>query len=251
MGAISSLVRQRAGYAHSFMGYAHSFMGYAHSFMGYAHSFMGAAADAIPGRFSPFDSQRVPNDVRGAVTSPSPFPVRPTRSRRPDGSGYAGSGRAASDRGGLDTLTRIEASATKPRTGAETNQTGHPFVRSGRPCRAAREEPSHDQGDPDRDREGAHEGRADDRARRARAARAQGRHLPLRDERVTYFLAGDATYTEGNLRAEKADGVTFDPALSVATLRAIKAFAAGEPTIVLPAHDPDGPARLAAGRFYA
>jgi len=67
----------------------------------------------------------------------------------------------------------------------------------------------------------------------------------VRGEDVTYFLAGDATYTEANLRAEKADGVTNDPARSTATLRAIKAFAAKEPTIILPAHDPDGPGRLA------
>lgn len=67
----------------------------------------------------------------------------------------------------------------------------------------------------------------------------------VRGEDVTYFLAGDATYTEANLRAEKADGVTNDPARSIATLRAIKAFAAKEPTIILPAHDPDGPGRLA------
>jgi len=67
----------------------------------------------------------------------------------------------------------------------------------------------------------------------------------VRGEDVTYFLAGDATYSEGNLRAEKADGVTNDPERSIATLRAIKAFAAKEPTIILPAHDPDGPARLA------
>lgn len=67
----------------------------------------------------------------------------------------------------------------------------------------------------------------------------------VRAEGVTYFLAGDATYDEENLRAEKADGVTNDPAQSIATLRAIKQFAAQEPTIVLPAHDPAGPRRLA------
>ncbi|BCP56349.1 N-acyl homoserine lactonase family protein [Kaistia sp. 32K] len=72
----------------------------------------------------------------------------------------------------------------------------------------------------------------------------------VRAEDVTYFLAGDATYDDANLRAEKADGVTFDPALSVRTLRAIKAFAAGEPTVVLPAHDPDGPRRLASKEAF-
>lgn len=67
----------------------------------------------------------------------------------------------------------------------------------------------------------------------------------VRGDDVTYFLAGDATYTEANLRAEQADGVTNDPKRSIATLRTIKDFASKEPTIILPAHDPDGPRRLA------
>lgn len=73
----------------------------------------------------------------------------------------------------------------------------------------------------------------------------------VRGEDMTYFLAGDATYNEANLRAEKADGVTYDPALSEATLRAIKQFASQEPTIILPAHDPDGPARLRNREVFA
>jgi N-acyl homoserine lactone hydrolase len=72
----------------------------------------------------------------------------------------------------------------------------------------------------------------------------------MRSDDVTYFFAGDATYDETNLRREKADGVTNDPALSIETLRRIKAFAASEPTIILPAHDPEGPARIAEKRVY-
>ena len=72
----------------------------------------------------------------------------------------------------------------------------------------------------------------------------------VRDEGATYFLAGDATYAEANLRAERTDGVTNDPATALETLRRIKRFAAEEPTILLPSHDPDGPARLAARRFF-
>jgi len=45
--------------------------------------------------------------------------------------------------------------------------------------------------------------------------------------------------------AEKTDGVTNDPKRSIATLRGIEVFAAKEPTIILPAHDPDGANRLA------
>src|SRR5262249_23701143 len=54
----------------------------------------------------------------------------------------------------------------------------------------------------------------------------------VRGPDLTYFLAGDATYSEANLRAEKADGVTNDPRRSIATLRAIKEFASKESTIV-------------------
>jgi N-acyl homoserine lactone hydrolase len=73
----------------------------------------------------------------------------------------------------------------------------------------------------------------------------------VRDDDVTYFLAGDATYSEENLRDEKTDGVTNDPTLSLATLRAIKRFAQQEPTVILPAHDPDGPTRLGARQTFA
>ena len=72
----------------------------------------------------------------------------------------------------------------------------------------------------------------------------------VRDAEVTWFLAGDATYSQVNLQAEQTDGVTNDPAGALATLRAIKRFAAAEPTIVLPAHDPDAPARLAARAVF-
>ena len=72
----------------------------------------------------------------------------------------------------------------------------------------------------------------------------------IRDDDVTWFLAGDATYSEHNLRAELTDGVTNDPATAVETLRRIKAFAAEEPTVILPAHDPEGPARLAARTLF-
>jgi glyoxylase-like metal-dependent hydrolase (beta-lactamase superfamily II) len=67
---------------------------------------------------------------------------------------------------------------------------------------------------------------------------------------VTYLLIGDAAYHEANLRAEKADGVTNDPQLSIDTLRKIKAFATERPTIILPAHDPDVPERLAKRRVF-
>lgn len=75
--------------------------------------------------------------------------------------------------------------------------------------------------------------------------------IVARDDDLTYFFAGDATYNEENLRAEKADGVTNNPARSVATLRAIKQFALNEPTVILPAHDPDAPTRLWSEQVFA
>lgn len=66
----------------------------------------------------------------------------------------------------------------------------------------------------------------------------------LRTPGLTYFFAGDATYTQENLLKGRVDGVTYNPALSLATLRAIEAFAKSEPTVILPAHDPDGLRRL-------
>lgn len=73
----------------------------------------------------------------------------------------------------------------------------------------------------------------------------------VRGEGVTWFLAGDATYSQANLVAGKTDGVTNSPATALATLQAIRRFAAQEPTILLPAHDPEGPARLSAGSVLA
>ena len=72
----------------------------------------------------------------------------------------------------------------------------------------------------------------------------------VRTEGRTYFLAGDATYTLDNLRQEKVDGVTYDPGVSLATLKAIKQFALLEPTVILPTHDPSSESRLASREIY-
>jgi len=72
----------------------------------------------------------------------------------------------------------------------------------------------------------------------------------VRGEDVAWFLAGDATYSQENLRAERTDGVTNDPDEALETLRRIKAFAALQPTVILPAHDPDAVRRLAAGEAF-
>ncbi len=62
----------------------------------------------------------------------------------------------------------------------------------------------------------------------------------------TYILAGDLTYRQRNLLADQVDGVTIGVETSLHSQHAIQAFAQQEPTILLPAHDPDATERLAA-----
>lgn len=72
--------------------------------------------------------------------------------------------------------------------------------------------------------------------------------LVVRDEGITWFLAGDATYDEELVRQDVVDGVSFSVATSRDTLRRIREFARGEPTVLLPAHDPLAAERLAERR---
>ena len=62
------------------------------------------------------------------------------------------------------------------------------------------------------------------------------------------FIAGDASYNEGAMLAGQIDGVSADESVALATLSAIRSFAASRPTIYLPAHDPDAARRLAGRR---
>jgi len=68
-----------------------------------------------------------------------------------------------------------------------------------------------------------------------------------RSENLTYVLAGDLTYREDLLMADEVDGVTENPAQSLASQRAVKQLAQSEPTVLLPAHDPEATMRLASG----
>lgn len=70
------------------------------------------------------------------------------------------------------------------------------------------------------------------------------------DDDGAFLLAGDATYSQENLRAGRIDGVTNDAATALRTLERIRAFAALQPTVILPAHDPDGPRRLRAREAF-
>ena len=65
-----------------------------------------------------------------------------------------------------------------------------------------------------------------------------------RSEDITYLFSGDAGYTFEDMLAGRTDGVTNNPAQSLQTIHKIRESARLEPTIVLPAHDPDAPRRL-------
>ena len=68
--------------------------------------------------------------------------------------------------------------------------------------------------------------------------------LVVRADDVSYFLAGDATYSQALLREEVVDGASTSVATSVATIRRIKDLARTEPLVLLPAHDPLAVERL-------
>jgi N-acyl homoserine lactone hydrolase len=60
------------------------------------------------------------------------------------------------------------------------------------------------------------------------------------------LLCGDAAYEQAQLLDRQPDGVSPDPAVALATIDAILAHARRHPTVVLPSHDPESAARLAA-----
>jgi N-acyl homoserine lactone hydrolase len=67
----------------------------------------------------------------------------------------------------------------------------------------------------------------------------------VRDGGISYFLAGDTSYTEALMLAGRLDGVSADEAVSTATLETIRRFTQSRPTVYLPTHDPATAARLA------
>jgi N-acyl homoserine lactone hydrolase len=73
----------------------------------------------------------------------------------------------------------------------------------------------------------------------------------VHDGDITFFLAGDSSYTEALMLAGKVDGVSPDARVSAATLSAIRHFALQRPTVYLPTHDPDSGARFAARKVLA
>jgi len=66
----------------------------------------------------------------------------------------------------------------------------------------------------------------------------------LVEDDVSVMFAGDASYTEELLIAQKADGIGPDPGLQRDTHRTILAYAEEHRTVYLPSHDPDAKERL-------
>jgi N-acyl homoserine lactone hydrolase len=60
------------------------------------------------------------------------------------------------------------------------------------------------------------------------------------------FFAGDSAYTQDLMLRGVVDGISLDERGARTTMERIRSFAAETPTVFLPAHDPDTPARLAA-----
>ena len=62
---------------------------------------------------------------------------------------------------------------------------------------------------------------------------------------LTYFLAGDASYTQALMLQQQVDGVSTDRATARQTLEQVYHYCHTTPTVYLPSHDPDGLDRLA------
>lgn len=66
----------------------------------------------------------------------------------------------------------------------------------------------------------------------------------VRSDDLTYFLAGDTTYTESALLDRSPDGVSPIRSRTLGTMDAILQYARTVPTIYLPSHDPNSEERL-------
>jgi glyoxylase-like metal-dependent hydrolase (beta-lactamase superfamily II) len=71
-------------------------------------------------------------------------------------------------------------------------------------------------------------------------------HLSIivEDGDAAIFLAGDASYSEQTMLEGRIDGVSVDEAVAATRLDTIRRFAAAQPTIYLPTHDPAAAQRL-------
>jgi len=69
-------------------------------------------------------------------------------------------------------------------------------------------------------------------------------------EDVSHFLAGDTSYTESLLRAQRPDGVSPRVSVTLETMARIAALASSRPTVYLPSHDPESAERLEGRQVY-
>ncbi len=66
----------------------------------------------------------------------------------------------------------------------------------------------------------------------------------LRANGMTYFFAGDTSYTQQLMLAQQIDGVSLDATSSRRTLQRIRQLAEQMPLVYLPSHDPESVMRL-------
>lgn len=62
---------------------------------------------------------------------------------------------------------------------------------------------------------------------------------------LTYFLAGDVSYTQELMLQKQVDGVSNDRVTARQTLEQVYNYCHTTPTVYLPSHDPDALDRLA------
>lgn len=66
----------------------------------------------------------------------------------------------------------------------------------------------------------------------------------LLEDDVTWFFAGDTSFTEAQLTANQLGGIVANPAENRATLARIRELCGDRPTVYLPSHDPESRTRL-------
>ncbi|WP_067621546.1 N-acyl homoserine lactonase family protein [Alicyclobacillus acidiphilus] len=66
----------------------------------------------------------------------------------------------------------------------------------------------------------------------------------VRDGEITYFFAGDTSYSDQLMIERSIDGVSPNAKLASETIDRIHAFISGGPTVYLPSHDPQSKERM-------
>jgi N-acyl homoserine lactone hydrolase len=66
----------------------------------------------------------------------------------------------------------------------------------------------------------------------------------LQDGDLTFFFAGDTSYTEALMVQQQMDGVTLNEKVGRETMKAVLGQLQASPTVYLPSHDPESASRL-------